>query len=75
MKTINWYTAPPVPVDVLQRRAAGKPLGGTIVEGPLGQTTFIPDGKSSAHPPQMGMSMEPGMGLYGDVGLHFGHNT
>lgn len=39
---IDWMRAPPVPTDVLLAQAMGLPLGGEIVEGPLGQKTFVP---------------------------------
>ena len=39
--TINWLTAPPVPVKVFQMRAAGKTPEGTIHTGPGGQQTYV----------------------------------
>jgi hypothetical protein len=39
---INWQRAPAVPVKVHQAKAAGKDIGGEIITGPMGQTTFVP---------------------------------
>jgi hypothetical protein len=74
--TINWNTAPSVPVDVLQRQAHGKPLGGTIISGPMGQKTFLQDGaKTVGHSNrQMSMSIEPGQGTFGEIDRYFGQH-
>lgn len=45
---INWFTAPPVPPHVIQRRAQGLDIGGTIVDGPFGQQTFVSHTAKSA---------------------------
>jgi hypothetical protein len=74
---IDWNRAPHVPADVLLRKADGMSLGGTIINGPLGQQTFIRDGAAVQYRGgnQMMMSMEPGHGTYGEIGRHFGHEA
>lgn len=42
--TIDWNNAPPVPLKVLEKKVAGKDIGGVIVDGPHGLKTFVRHG-------------------------------
>ena len=60
---IDWLRAPSVPVDVLQRKAAGQPLGGEIIKGPFGQETFVAD-RQMPQQLERPVSYAPGGGVY-----------
>lgn len=62
--SIDWFKAPPVPVEVVQCIAANKPLGGQIITGPRGQQTFVPDKGTSHRPIEVPVSYSPGGGVY-----------
>lgn len=65
---INWMTAPAVPLSVTLASAAGKDINGTIVDGPRGQKTFVPNGRRQPYVPKEIVSYATGAGIYGDVG-------
>jgi hypothetical protein len=67
-KPINWMTAPSVPMDIILKKAKGATdaqLGGTIVNGPNGQQTFLRFERPLAQEHQMQGS------IYADVGNNF----
>lgn len=47
---INWLNAPAVPVKVIQMKAAGQVPLGQIIEGPMGQKTYVGPIRSTPQP-------------------------